>query len=260
MGTVWTADTSGVTADSGNYEADGSSFILFPNVPFFPGVPPLNRISSRAQLFVDTATGAAATILSFLGPISPGLSPGPLPSYAFLGSDLAPDSVLELDVRADSGIMSHPIEEGAFAAYNRVQEPIPIRLMLACTGQGAMTRANFLTTLESLREGTQLVTIATPDAAYPNMALKSYGYRKTAERGAITLWAETTWLEGRSTGVTVSAPPTSQPQGAATTGLGALQPQTPTPSQSAAIANPPVVPAQLPAVIISGSPPSGDAF
>jgi hypothetical protein len=262
----WTADTSGITADSGQYLADDSNFILYPNVPPFPGVPPLNRVPTSVQQLIDPNTGAAASQTNaapFAGAVTLP-APGPLPQYAFLDSNnapvLTPDSVVEVDLRADSELMSHPIEQGQFEAYNRVQDPIGIRLLLACAGQGETDRATFLQTLENLREGTELITVATPDASYPNMALKSYGYRKSSDRGAVTLWADTEWTEGRSTGVSVSAPATAQPQGAATSSLGGLQPQTPTAAQSAAIASPPVTPSPLPADVANEAPSSGVIF
>jgi hypothetical protein len=271
--TSWSVDTSGVTADSGDYTADGSGYIQFPNVPNLPGVPPLNRIAPGVQQLVDAVTGAAVQQPATLPGMALGnFSPGPLPQYAILyppvnssGNALSglaaitPDSFVEIDVQADSEIMTHPIEQGEFDAYNRVQDPIAIRLLLCCQGEN-MGHAAFLSALEGLREGTDLLTIATPDAAYPNMALKGYGYKKTAEEGAVTIWADTAWGEGRSTGVTVSPPPTSQPQGAATTPLGGVQLQPLTPSQLASVGNPSVPPAPLPESITNEAPSSGDAF
>lgn len=276
--TSWTVDTSGVTADSGNFRADGSSYILYPDVPPFPGVPPLLRPPPGVQQIVDVLTGAASPSLDF-SPLAGALSfslfsPGPLPQYSFIYSPgqgapqslqaIQPDSVIEADIRADSEVMTHPVEQGNFEAYNRVQDPIRIRMLLAFQGSGSPTkpvpRSLSLTILEDLREAPALVTIATPDKAYPNMVLQNYGFRKSAEHGAVTLWVDTEWLEARSTGVTVSSPATAQPQGAATTSTGALQPLTLGPSQIAAVDSPPVVPQPLPPAVSSEMPPSGDAF
>lgn len=186
-----------------------------------------------------------------------------LPMYGITtasgASVIQPDSVVELDFNADSEVNSHPIEQGGFSAYNRVQTPIPIRLLLSCQGKN-MPRFVFLSTLERLREGTQIVTISTPDASYPNMVLKGYGYKKTAERGTVTIWADTQWVEERSTNVVVSAPPTSQPQGNAVTNLGTLQPIAVTAQQMASISNPSVAPFTLPPLYALTAPPSGDAF
>lgn len=265
----------------------------FPTVPALPGVPNLARsvpaaqVSAGASLTGETKALAAAlglpttvtfgtsALFSGLGlqslnsqsSIQPDSQnpfvPGALPPYGITDDSgnpiIQPDSAVEFDINADSTVNSHPVEKGGFQAFNRVQEPISIRLLLACQGKN-MSRETFLSTLKGLREGTQVVTISTPDTTYPNMTLKAFGYKKTAEHGAVTIWADTQWVEERSTNVTVSSPPTSQPQGAATTNIGSLQPGTPTTQQQASISNPPVVPSPLPAEYANTAPPSGDGF
>lgn len=267
--------------------------IQFPTVPALPGVPNLARLVPAAQVSASgTVSGETKALAAALGlppTVTFGtsalfaglglqsltsqstpqpenadqLAPGGLPPYGITGSDntpiIEPDSAIEIDISADSTVNSHPIELGAFQAFNRVQEPISVRLMLACQGR-QMPRATFISTLKSLREGTQIVTISTPDTTYPNMTLKSFGYKQAADHGAVTIWADTLWVEERSTNVTVSAPPTSQPQGAATTSLGSLQSAPPVPQQLASIANPPIIPAPLPPLYSNTAPPSGDAF
>ena len=233
---AWTADSEVVTADSPYFTASGYggppiSSPQFPNVPQLPGVPPLARLTTAA------ATAAAATLqgtsqalatqlglpldVTFgtnalyaglgLQPLSsqsqssspdanPSVPSSALPSYGITGADgtliINPDSAVEVEVGADSDLNSHPVENGGFQDFNRVQQPISIRMLLACQGRN-MTRASFLATLESLRENTFIVTVSVPDATYPNMVLKGYGYKKTAERGAVTIWADTQWLEER---------------------------------------------------------------
>jgi hypothetical protein len=188
---------------------------------------------------------------------------GELPQYGITTATgapvIIPDSVLKFDVRAGSTINSHPVELGGFSAYNRVQSAIPIRMQLVCTGK-KMSRQAFLSTLKSLRNGTQIVTISSPDASYPNMVLREYGYEQTAEHGAVTIWADTQWEEERSTNVAVSTPATAQPQGAATTDGGTLQPIAVTAQQMATINNPPIPPANLPSTYFFTAPPSGAAF
>lgn len=264
----------------------------FPTVPALPGVPNLARLGTAAQVSASAslsgetkvlaaALGLPTTVtfgtsalfaglgLQSLNPQSAPqpenadqLAPGPLPPYGITGSDgstvIDPDSVIEFEVTSDSTINSHPVEKGGFQAFNRVQAPTSIRMLMACQGK-QMPRATFLSTLESLKEGTQTVTISSPDTTYPNMTLKGFGYKKTSDRGAVTIWADTQWEEERSTNVTVSAPPTAQPQGAANTSLGSLQPSTPTAQQQASISNPPVAPASLPPTYADTQPPSGDA-
>jgi hypothetical protein len=265
----------------------------FPTVPALPGVPPLARLATAAQVAAGASlsgeTQALAAALGLPTTVTFGtsqlfsgmglqslnqqsvpqpenadqLAPGGLPPYGISDSGnntvIDPDSVVEFEINADSNINSHPVEQGGFQAFNRVQEPISIRMLLSCQGK-QMPRETFISTLKSLREGVQIVTISTPDTTYPNMTLKAFGYKKTSDRGAVTIWADTQWAEERSTNVTVSSPPTSQPQGEATSSLGALQPGTPNAQQQASISNPPVSPASLPQLYENTQPPSGDAF
>lgn len=265
----------------------------FPTVPALPGVPNLARLQTAAivaasgsptgetqllaqalnlpptVVFGTSALFAGLGLQSLNSQSAPRpenadqLAPGQLPPYGITGSDnspaISPDSVLEFEVNAGSTINSHPIELGGFQAFNRVQEPISIRMLLACQGK-QMPRQTFLTTLKSLREGTQIVTISSPDGTFPNMTLKDFGYKKTSDRGAVTIWADTQWAEERSTNVVVSAPPTAQPQGAATTSLGSLQPIKVTAQQMAIIGNPPIAPIVLPLEYSNTAPPSGIAW
>lgn len=265
----------------------------FPTVPALPGVPALARLGTPAQVAAGasltgetqalaaalglptTVTFGTSALFSGLGlsPLNSQLSPQPdnpnpfvpgaLPPYGITGSDnsavISPDSVVEFEISADSNVNSHPVELGGFQAFNRVQDPISVRMLMACQGKN-MPRETFISTLKALREGTQVVTISTPDTTYPNMTLKSFNYKKTAERGAVTIWADTQWVEERSTNVSVSAPPTAQPQGAATTNVGSLQPIVVTAQQMAVVGNPPVPPVPVPTLYGSSMPPSGDAF
>lgn len=278
----------------------------FPNVPPFPGVPPLARQVAYAVTAAEVTVGGIQQLINIrLGLAANKIRFGEdlpdqvflrgtlstLPSYGFFqvttqmgtvtlestpgfegGDDgtynagtfnanavLQPDSVMEFTINADSTINSHPIEQGGFEAYNRVQEPISIRMLLACQGKN-MSQTAFVSTLQSLREGTTVLTISTPDASYPNMVLKGFGYKKTSDRGFVTIWADTQWQEERSTNVTVSAPPTVQPQGAATSNLGSLQAVVVTAKYMAIINNPPVAPAPLPLCYASTAPPSGNCF
>lgn len=281
MSFPWTVDDPSVSADSGNFTASGTFSPQFPNVPNLPGVPQVARMAAlvgvggSGGLGTVGETESLASALGLSGVVAFGnrlystltldsLIAGPLPKYTlFYEADqtvqvLIPSSVIDFEIRADSGIMTHPVEKGQFSAYNRVQEPISIRMLMAFQ-YSQNIRADELKVLRDLREGTALVIIATPDATYRNMALQNYGYRKSAERGAVTIWADTEWLESRSTGVTVSAPATAKPQGAATSNLGALQPQTPTSAQGAAIAYPLTAPAPLPARLSAEMPASGGA-
>jgi hypothetical protein len=242
------------------------------------GLTPLNQTPPQPQSLSQAANASPSVSTAALPPY--GISiPGATPNNQ-INLAVVPDSVLKFAVDADSDLNTHPIEQGQFEAYNRVQKPISIRMLMACQGKN-MPRKTFLTTLESLKEGTQIVTVSSPDASYPNMALKGYGYRKEAQDGAVTVYADTVWLEERSTNVVVSSPPTSQPQGAPVSNLGSMTPvdiaptvvtaqyqgasiATPSPSgytsTAAILAAVTPTPAPLPALYSATAPPSGYAW
>jgi hypothetical protein len=295
LGSGFTADSS-ITADSG-VTVDNPAFTSaqYPNVPPMPGVPVLARLQTTAAVNAAASqAGIAAALAAQLGlpagsvfgssALYAGLGLQPLdPSYSIVDAKgnpiLLPDSAVELEVSVDSEINTHPIELGQFQAYNRVQRPARVRLLLACQGKNT-PYTSFLSTLKDLREGTQVVTVALPNDSYDNMALKGFGYSRKAERGAITIWADTQWEEERSKNVVVSAPPTSAPQGAPPVHVGSVSSVKPSKSQQASISNPPIVPAlappqytdpqlvaaginnplALPPIGNGGTPPSGAAW
>jgi hypothetical protein len=274
--------------------------VQYPNVPALPGVPSLARLQTPAQVAAGaTMVGENLALSQALG-LPPGTvfgssalysglalqppslasagnigSQGSLPGYGILlsNSDTAIefDSAIELEVSADSSINTHPIEGGQFEAYNRIQQPVSIRLLLACQGK-TMSYGAFLGALKALREGTQVVTISLPNDSYPNMVLRGFGYKRDSSHGAVTIWADTQWTEERSTNVVVTSPPTTAPQGEATTNIGSVSAGAPDVQQQAAISNPVPLPVELPqftpgglqqsfmTIGNGGMPPSGDAW
>lgn len=280
---IWEASSSQVDAGSANYTASGTYTPQFPNVPNLPGVPLLGRLSvpgavgaavanATELLRLSQQLGTTIAVAFGLNPLYSGLGLQPLlPSYSIIPTagttTFKPDSFIEMEVRAPTKIMTHPVEPSAggssssvgFEAYNRVQDQISIRMQLACQGK-KMRRSDFLSALESMKEGTDLYTLAFPDATYKNMALLDYGYKQSSEHGAVTIWADTQWLEARSTNVAVTTPTSSQPQGAMMLNYGSIGPQIPAPLTLAAITAPAVTPAFLPADISNEAPPSLSAF
>lgn len=93
---------------------------------------------------------------------------------------LVVDTVLGVTVNASSKIASHPVQGGAFASYNKVQESDKITLKVARSANGnnaKQLRKNFLEFLEKYKQGTDVYNIVTPHAVYKNMCLTAYNYR-----------------------------------------------------------------------------------
>lgn len=134
-----------------------------------------------------------------------------------------PDTVSRFEYRGETRISDYPVEQGAFASYNRVLTPFDIRMTMVCSGllldkaRGAlgigaisgalglgssqpMQKSDFIDTLESMRETTNLFDIVTPDRVYESLSLTHYDYRRETTNGATMLIVEAWFQEIRVTG------------------------------------------------------------
>lgn len=207
--------------------------IPFPDVPVAPGVPEVPR---RPNAEPDTGLDTSAADAD--GPMPQDL---PTSQWQILFEDtgavaLAPDSVVALDFRNDQLVATHPVEQGAFSSYSKVGTPFALRLRMTCGGQQAMPRDEFLARLNSLVQGTDLLTIVAPDRVHEHMNADHLDYRREATSGVSLLTVEVWFTEIRTTAVKTS-PPTAEPSGASQVNVGYVQPQTPNSSVQAAIKN-----------------------
>ena len=132
---------------------------------------------------------------------------------------IKPDTVPKFEYRNEQRVADYPMEQGAFASYNKVATPYQIRMQMVCAGinyaQSAAqavksalsidignnyaTRPDFLDTLDYMLATTDLFTIVTPDATYKNATLEHYDYRKESNNGAVMLIVEAWFREVRLT-------------------------------------------------------------
>src|SRR6185312_15922270 len=95
---------------------------------------------------------------------------------------IVPDTVPRFEYRGEARVSDYPVEQGAFASYNKVQVPFEIRMTMVCSGlnlvqkgaqavrdavglsigQNLMLRTDFLDTLDYMRLTTDLFVIVTP--------------------------------------------------------------------------------------------------
>lgn len=129
---------------------------------------------------------------------------------------VTPDTVPRFEFRGESRISDYPVEQGAFASYNKVATPFEIRMQMIVSGinyaqkavsalglnfgQQFMTRPDFLDTMDYMLGTTDLFTIVTPDKVYKNANLEHYDFRKESRNGAIMLIVEAWFREVRVTG------------------------------------------------------------
>ena len=215
--------------------------IPYPNVPALPGVPALSR-SNNAQ-FVAAGLTIIGEILPLglfgqkWGIIAAGSSSGASSQGGFLqtlqglfnkGSTLkgttllTPDSFVDFEYREEQKIPIYPLQNGAFQSYNKVGMPFDIRLTVTCSGNGKMSKGDFIQGIDKLLTGLTLVDIVTPDATYKNCNLIHVDYRRDATNGATLLIAQL-WFQW----VRIVSNPTTQtanPSGTPTSSFGQLSP------------------------------------
>ena len=182
--------------------------IPYPDIPPLPGVPGLHR----------STAGFAAAGLAVLSPLLPSLLPPNLFGARWgivtpAGSvALTPDSFVEFEYRSERKIPTYPVEQGAFASYNKVALPFDINVIVTCSGNGAMTKTAFLAAIQTLLSELTLVSVTTPDVTFPNCNLIHVDYRRESKQGATLIIAQLKFQEIRV--VLPAAPPTSAPSGA----------------------------------------------
>lgn len=103
-------------------------------------------------------------------------------------------SFLSADIRADGQVVSAPVEEGSFASYNKTNGPLEIHVALGIQGDDAALQ-EALDTLSTLQAGTQLVSLVTPNAEYPDLNLESFNYSRKRENGLGVLFVELSLVE-----------------------------------------------------------------
>jgi len=201
----------------------------FPNVPDAPGVPRVFRRDGDAPApFVAPLRGDA------LGGVQPGrVTWGIFTAGGALA--LQPDNIVVVEPMREFRISDYPVEEGGFRSYNKVATPATERVTLT-KGGDVPTRTAFLAAVEALLEGTELVTVVTPEAAYTNRNLVRRDMRRSAEEGATLLRLELEMVEVRVTAssaftsANTFADPGTAPRsvsGANRVNAGPVQPQAP---------------------------------
>lgn len=170
--------------------------MAFPN---FPGIPPLKNPGPAG-----VATLAAPLISKFLNSLAPKWG-----IYKKKGEGYAPaiivDSVLSIDYANSANILNYPVEEGAFASYNKVQNPRALSVVLT-KGGTQKELAQFIADLETLQASLELFLIVTQGKAYQNVNIDRVEYRREATGGAGIVKAVIHFVEIRAAKAAFSKP------------------------------------------------------
>ena len=112
------------------------------------------------------------------------------------GTEVSFYTMLEMGINSGSKLPSEPIEQGSFATYNRVIEPLGGTCRLALQGTDAEIQST-LNALEELKTGTQKIEFITPFDSYENLMLESYDYRRDGNSGYNVLFVDLRLVEVR---------------------------------------------------------------
>lgn len=211
----------------------------FPTVPQLPGVPQLLRqaINFISSLLIPPAIDA------------PGL-PGVLwhaaqsaPVWGVFDSNgnqvITPDSVMDFNYRAEWSISDYPVQDDAFASFNKVRHPSEMVVRMV-KGSSLQARADFENQCNAVAESLNRFTILTPERTYIGVNVLRHEVSRRERRGANYIEADlffrtinTVQAQYSSTGSLPS--PTANavsPSAVPPVSLGVVQPQQPTSLQT----------------------------
>jgi len=165
---------------------------LFPDIPNALGVPALRRELTSRQ----TTRLVISRILSRIL-LSRFTRAGVWGLYDIKDGKVSrADSVFSLDFKGASKISEVPLQNGSFAAYNKVQLPNFQLLRLVKKGND-LERNQFLTEIDNAKKSTDLYYIVTPERTYFNISIEDYAYKRTAQDGVSMLIVDITLKEIR---------------------------------------------------------------
>jgi len=168
------------------------SLIPYPDVPPVPGVPDIARFAGLAVLPAPLYAVLDGLNLPFLqAPVRWGV-------FSADGQTqiLTPDSVVGFEYANSSRVSDYPVEQGAFASYNKVSTPFDVRMRVTVGGTEA-NRSAFIYSLDQMLAATDLFSLLTPERVYLNVTLEHYDFRREGTNGVTLLTIDCAFREVR---------------------------------------------------------------
>lgn len=173
----------------------------FPNVPRLPGVPQLLRSPSfppNPGPILGTAAALGALwralftkskwgVFKQKPPVAPDESG--IETVTVVGESLpviVPDSILDFGYRSDFDVADYPLQDGAFAAYNKVNLPYEASIRMS-KGGSEEDRRKFLQQCEDILRTTTLYQIVTPERTYTDVNPIRFEVTRRGANGAYFL-------------------------------------------------------------------------
>jgi hypothetical protein len=142
---------------------------------------------------------------------------------------LQPDNILSVKDDEKTKVSNFPVEEGAFASYNKVKEPFNVKVMMTKGGTSKEIE-DFLSTVRILKNRTsKLVSVVTPEDVFLSATLEGFDYSRETGKGQNLIHVNCHFLEIRQvstkySSVSVSRPKAKNPSSSDKTNSGHVQP------------------------------------
>lgn len=166
-----------------------------------PSIPSLPSVNIPKVVSFVKSPAAVLNVVSLIAKYLPKLNP-PRPIYAILNKETQipltiPDSWLEINpLIAEYQVSDYPIEDGAFATYNKVRRPSLMGATMVKEGSD-LERATWLEAIRQQLQSdpTALYNIITPQGIFPNQTLVGLALQTRPDRGSNMLYLELKFSE-----------------------------------------------------------------
>jgi hypothetical protein len=115
------------------------------------------------------------------------------------------DSFVALDLRVEASLSNHPIEDGGFANYNKVDRPFQGRLSYA-QGGSVSDREAVLAQVQAAQDSLNLYTLVMPEDSFENVNVVAFDFSRRAQSGVGLLLIDVMVEEVRLTAPTQYEP------------------------------------------------------
>lgn len=103
--------------------------------------------------------------------------------------DIETKTVLGVEIKHSGKVVNAAVEQGSFASYNKVEEPISLTYTIGISGTDEEL-GEVLDNLSEWQSGTDLFIVVTPCDSFQDLNLTAYNYGHKRENGVGVLWLE----------------------------------------------------------------------
>lgn len=153
-------------------------------VPDLPGVPVLSAYADPPGLAFALLTEDGAGVFNSTSPIQWGL---------FLNGEsvIVADAVATFSFKQEFSVSDYPVEDGAFASYDKVQIPQEVRFRFTSGGSQSNRQALIDSVKAIIGDTENFYTAVTPEHVIENMTATHWDYARNNAVGLISIdvWA-----------------------------------------------------------------------